>query len=62
MVSICKRSFYLSLPRNKLKMLTSLSQKALWRVGGLVTPPSWTLNATGKESGPNPPGYSRGTR
>ncbi len=53
---------YLSLLENKLKMLTSLSQKALWRVGGLISPPSWTPKATGEESGPNPFGYSRGTR
>src|SRR5260221_10531359 len=45
---------YLSLLENKLKVLTSLSQKALWRVGGLILPPSWTSNTTGKESGPNP--------
>ena len=57
MVSTCERSFYLSSRSNKLKMLRSLSQKALWRVGGLISPPSWTLNATGKESGPNPFGY-----
>jgi hypothetical protein len=35
-------------------MLKSLSQKALWRVGGMIPPPSWTPNATGKQSEPNP--------
>ncbi len=35
-------------------MLTSWSQKALWRVGGMMPLPSWTSNATGKQSGPNP--------
>jgi hypothetical protein len=43
-------------------MLISLNQKVPWRAGGLISPLSWTQNATGKKSGPNPFGYSRGTR
>ncbi len=54
MVSTCERSLSLVVTSNKLKMLTSLSQKALWREGGKMPSPSWTLNATGKQSGPNP--------
>ena len=40
--------------RNMLKMLISINQKVLWREGGPALPPSWTPNATGKQSGPNP--------
>ena len=47
---------------NKPKMLSGLSQKALWREGGITSPPSWTPNATGEESGPHPRGYVCGTR
>ncbi len=47
---------------NKPKMLSGLSQKALWREGGITSPPSWTCNATGEESEPHPLGYLLGTR
>jgi hypothetical protein len=55
MVSTCERSLLLVVTSNKLKMLKSLSQKALWQEGGRMPPPSWTPNATGKQSGSNPP-------
>ncbi len=34
--------------QNKPKMLTGLSQKALWREEAFCTAPSWTPNATGE--------------
>ena len=43
-------------------MLISINQKVLWREGGPALPPSWTPNAIGKESEPNPFGYLRKTR
>jgi hypothetical protein len=46
---------------SKLKMLTSLSQKALWRAEAIVPALSWTHNATGEQSGPNPLGFLCGT-
>lgn len=44
---------------NKPKMLTGLSQKALWRVEAILEALSWTLDATGEWSGPNPSLLSR---
>jgi len=57
MVSTCERLINV-VKWNKPKMLSGLSQKA----GGITSPPSWTCNATGEESEPNPLGYLLGTR
>jgi hypothetical protein len=53
MVSICERSINV-VRKNEPKMLTGLSQKALWRVQELGSLLPWTTNATGEKSGPNP--------
>jgi len=57
MVSTCERLINV-VKWNKPKMLSGLSQKA----GGITSPPSWTCNATGEESEPNPLAYLLGTR
>jgi len=47
MVNLCERLLNV-VTHNKPKMLTGLSQKALWRGEARPTALSWTPNATGE--------------
>jgi hypothetical protein len=57
MVNICERSINVVIG-NEPKMLHGSHQNGTWRVQGLAFTLSWTHNATGGESGPNPFGYA----